>query len=154
MQQTVNADDWVVHPASSRRRLHWQALAVASVVLALAFALQVDSAGQRIALAGLPEFPLPHTCMSRILFGYSCPGCGLTRSFVYLAHGDWESSLTMHRLGWLLFLVAVLQIPYRIAALANPKWEIAGSTVPTFFWIAIAVLLMVNWLASFVPLHR
>jgi hypothetical protein len=31
-----------------------------------------------------------------------CPGCGLTRSIIELAHGNLESSLASHRLGLLL----------------------------------------------------
>ena len=58
----------------------------------------------------------PCACPAR-RFGVSCPGCGLRRSFIYLAHGDWDASWQSHRLGWLLAAMVALQIPYRIHGL-------------------------------------
>ncbi len=57
---------------------------------------------------------LPATCMSRRIFGISCPGCGLTRSFVALAHGDIRMAIDANVMGPMLFIICWLQIPYRI----------------------------------------
>lgn len=43
------------------------------------------------------------TCPSHLLFGVDCPFCGLTRSFVALAHGDLGRALHFHPAGPLLF---------------------------------------------------
>ena len=50
---------------------------------------------------------LPSFCPFYNLTGLPCPGCGLTRSFVCLGHGQWQASLHWHPLGWLIFLVLV-----------------------------------------------
>lgn len=41
----------------------------------------------------------PVICPFRRLTGLPCPGCGLTRSWVYLAHGWWRESLAAHPFG-------------------------------------------------------
>ncbi len=49
----------------------------------------------------------PVICPFRRLTGLPCPGCGLTRSWVYLAHGWWRESFLAHPFGWVA-VVAVL----------------------------------------------
>ena len=73
------------------RRRHLEMLFLVTAIVVLAPTLQVQ-ADQRVALFFLPDFPLPETCLSKTLWGIPCPGCGLTRSFIYLAHGDWRAS--------------------------------------------------------------
>ncbi len=48
----------------------------------------------------------PVICPFRRLTGLPCPGCGLTRSWVYLAHGWWRESWAAHPFG----AVAVLAV--------------------------------------------
>ncbi|MGO9568321.1 MAG: DUF2752 domain-containing protein [Desulfomonilaceae bacterium] len=65
------------------------------------------------------QLPLPDTCLSHAVFGISCPGCGLTRSFVAMARGDIASALQLNPCGPLLFILCCLQIPYRVLAYLN-----------------------------------
>lgn len=74
------------------------------------------------------QVKLPETCMSQRILGISCPGCGLTRSFVALAHGDPRTAYWFNPMGPVLFVVFVLQIPYRIIEYFGiwrslPLWE-------------------------------
>jgi len=62
---------------------------------------------------------LPDACMSRRLLGISCPGCGLTRSFVYMAHGSARQAFRVNPMGPVLFAICWLQIPYRIIELSR-----------------------------------
>ena len=48
---------------------------------------------------------LPSLCPFYNITGLPCPGCGLTRAFVSLGHGQWLESLHWHPLGWLIALV-------------------------------------------------
>ena len=45
-------------------------------------------------------------CVSRGLFGLECPGCGLTRSFVALAGGEFSRAVAFNPLGPVLFAAA------------------------------------------------
>jgi hypothetical protein len=56
---------------------------------------------------------IPSLCVFRNTFGVPCPGCGMTRSFVFLGHGDVWAALRMNPLGPALFLLVASQVPYR-----------------------------------------
>ncbi|HVC93357.1 MAG TPA: DUF2752 domain-containing protein [Pirellulales bacterium] len=119
-------------------------LGTALAIVIVSLALEVLP-GERIALRGFSDYPLPHTCYSRTLFGVSCPGCGLTRSFVHLAHGDWWAAWQVHRLGWLLAAVVLFQFPYRLALLAGgDRWAL-GRPLVACFSTAVIGLLLANW---------
>jgi hypothetical protein len=51
---------------------------------------------------------LPMLCPFRMVTGLPCPGCGMTRSLISLAHGDIAASLYFHPLGPALAIVAAL----------------------------------------------
>lgn len=56
---------------------------------------------------------IPSFCLFHRLTGWHCPGCGLTRSFVYLGHGHPIDAFRMHPLGPLLYLVVIQQAVVR-----------------------------------------
>jgi hypothetical protein len=125
---------------------HWTMLAIAVLVIGATALLDVSPDG-RVAAHALPDYPMPHLCMSRALLGVSCPGCGLTRSFIYLAHGHWQVAWQVHRLGWLLAMLVLAQVPYRGLILAGLIRPISSQAAQ---WLAMIVagLLLVNWLLS------
>jgi Protein of unknown function (DUF2752) len=127
------------------RRRHRDMLLICCAVIVLSFLLQVRS-DERVVVPLLSSHPLPPACMSQTLFGVSCPGCGLTRSFIHLAHGDWRGSWHTHRLGWLLAMAVVMQIPYRLAAMRLDKDKPLGRFLPWAFSLTLIVLLFANWI--------
>jgi hypothetical protein len=124
---------------------HWEILSICLVVLVAAGLLEVLP-DDRVALAALPTHPLPQTCGCRAFLGIPCPCCGLTRSFVHLAHGQWLQAWQAHHLGWLLAGAIVVQFPYRLAAIRWPKREILSERFRRWFGPALIALLIVNWL--------
>ncbi len=42
------------------------------------------------------------TCIIRNTTGIPCPGCGMTRSYIHLLHGDVGGAYRMHPLFWLV----------------------------------------------------
>ena len=126
------------------RQRHGFFLALATIVAVLAWSLEVRP-DERVAFRGFSQWPLPHSCYSRIAFGVPCPGCGLTRSVICLMHGELAGSMAMHRLGWLIFGAIVLQIPYRLLALAGhePRWG-RDRVMVNAVWITALVLLLIN----------
>jgi hypothetical protein len=51
----------------------------------------------------------PVICPFRLLTGLPCPGCGLTRSWVYLMHGRWSEAISANPFGSVL-LAATLAL--------------------------------------------
>jgi hypothetical protein len=126
---------------------HWTMLAVSLLVIMLSMTLRLNPSGS-VGASWLPVSSLPPLCGSRALFGVECPGCGLTRSFVALGHGNWRESLRLHRVGWLLAAAVVLQIPYRMYSL----WEL-NRRVPDRAWPAwcgnfLIAAMIANWVVK------
>lgn len=139
--------------ASGRRRAqlldrHWTMLGVSVAVIVLSFALQLNPAG-RVRASWLPFDSLPPLCGSRAFFGVNCPGCGLTRSFVALASGDFAESFRLHRIGWLMALAVALQVPFRIWGLYELRRGVISERMwPIWFGRILIAALILNWLAT------
>jgi hypothetical protein len=124
---------------------HWEMLAISLGVVLLSLLLEVRSDG-RVTLAAVPSQPLPQTCACRAIFGIPCPACGLTRSFVHLAHGRIVESWQAHHFGWLLAGAVLLQFPYRLAALRRPQRQILPRHFTRWFATIVIALLVANWI--------
>jgi hypothetical protein len=96
----------------SSRAYHRAILCISLAVLAVALAL-VDDGDGRLRLSFTSLF-LPAICTFRRIFGMDCPGCGLTRAFVAMAHGRLEAAWHYHPVGVLLFAGVLAQVPYRL----------------------------------------
>lgn len=134
--------------ASSCRRRHIEMLCFSIAVLIGATVLQIPD-GHRVALPGLPQLPFPETCMSKAWFGVSCPGCGLTRSFICMIHGHWVDAVAYNRVGPILFLCTLIQIPYRAIGLCCRLNYPLGRRVARGTARMLIGLLIGNWLISF-----
>lgn len=93
----------------------------------------------------------PVICPFRRLTGLSCPGCGLTRSWVYLVHGWWREAFLAHPFG-VVAAVAVVALAGAMAIarfrrrpapsldrLVRRPWAVALAAS----WLAFAVVRMV-----------
>jgi hypothetical protein len=94
---------------------HWILLWLAVAVVVLAMAFRLDTTGS-VAIPGMQQ-SMPTICSFRRLTGLPCPGCGLTRCFVALAHGNWGAAWRYNPAGFLVFALVLGQIPYRIMQL-------------------------------------
>lgn len=109
-------------------------------------------AGIITALVVARLLPLPHNgtiggmpslCPFKNITGLPCPGCGLTRSVVYSAHGQWQQAITYHPFGPLFIaglgvalLAAVISLRYPL----NFQQSRAASLLLTAAAIAVLVL--------------
>ena len=94
---------------------HGALLAISTIILALAVVLSIRDRSQ-VLLPWL-NIPLPDLCMLRRVTGFGCPGCGMTRCFISLAHGDWAAAWSYNPAGLFLFWLIALQIPFRAVQL-------------------------------------
>ena len=138
---TEPAPDPDAKPSLGRHR---EMLAVVSAVVVLAFLLRTQPDG-RVAFWGFSRYPLPHTCMTRSLFGIDCPACGLTRSMIHLAQGDWAAATRAHRLGLMMAFAMLVQFPYRLYGLQKRDRRPLGRIAPALFGYALILGLIGNW---------
>ncbi|MEZ6098912.1 MAG: DUF2752 domain-containing protein [Pirellulaceae bacterium] len=130
-------------------QLHWIFLIASLAILFAALALRPPTQSQ-LSVPG-SHLAMPELCMSRRIIGLSCPGCGLTRTFVSLAHGQWEAAWRYNPVGILLFVAVAFQVPLRILQL----WRIGCEKPPIDLrWgygimIAICIALFVQWIVRF-----
>lgn len=94
--------------AGSRRAWTFDATLLATCALAVSAAFLLVPGAERVAILG---WEIPELCGFKNLTGLPCPGCGLTRSWTYLAHGDVTTAFRMNWLGPVLFVAAALQVP-------------------------------------------
>src|SRR5688500_13024092 len=59
--------------------------------------------GDRKVMIPVLEIALPGTCTYQRLLGIDCPGCGLTRSFISLGHGELSEAWRYNPAGLLGF---------------------------------------------------
>jgi hypothetical protein len=122
-------------------------LVLAVVVSFAAPLLRVYPEG-RVGAFWSADLLLPPLCFVREWFGFNCPGCGLTRSFVYLAQGDWAASWRAHRLGWLLAGLVLLQLPYRGLELLRPHRRVLSPRLAGWVSRVLIALLVLNWVVG------
>lgn len=135
----------IVSPNRRPGRGHLAVAAGCAAVLLLSALLEVR-ADERIELEFLKGRPFPHVCAMRRLFDFGCPGCGLTRSFIHLAHGRVAESYNAHRLGWLIAVVVAAQIPWRMYLSRRPAVARLESKWQAVLGWTVFALLIANWL--------
>lgn len=135
--------------ARHRARLanhHWLMLAGSVTIVVLACLLQIRP-DQRIQLRWGPPLPLPELCASKVYWGIECPGCGLTRSCISLARGDFWQAWYLNRFSWLLAIVLLAQFPYRLWSLwMLERRGVSTAKWPDWFGYALVLVLVGNWL--------
>jgi hypothetical protein len=126
------------------------ALCLGAVVAALLLHPVVPRSGAHLAIDGVP---LPGVCAFRDVTGIPCPGCGLTRSWVALLHGDLAWSLRFHPLGWLVLLYALAQATRHGAWLAVARVRRRIERVGWFLdrgIVGLGALLLIAWIPTLV----
>ena len=114
-------------------------------VVVMAYLLTIRPDG-RVAFFFAPGLPLPDTCPSRLLANIDCPGCGLTRSTISLAHGHWRESLAFNPVGTVLAVLIVLQIPYRIMLMKHGRCPGVPAIVERVTPYLLIAGLLGNWI--------
>lgn len=91
-------------------------------------------------------------CVFHWATGLPCLTCGLTRSFVFTAHGDLAPAFEMHLLGPLLFAGTVATAAYLgFAAVTGTRvrYELSGTARRIAFWSVLGIF-FTSWLLKIV----
>ena len=98
---------------------------VSAAAIALGFAFAPGS---------LPKMDL---CLFHAVTGLQCPGCGLTRAFCAISHGQFALAWHMNPLSFYLYSLAVLGIACPLFANAVPEKVIQGVALATSAALAV-----------------
>lgn len=60
------------------------------------------------------RFPLVGICIFKVVTGYNCPVCGMTRCFSFISHADFISAWHMSHAGITVYLLCVFEAVYRL----------------------------------------
>lgn len=140
------------HRPGQALSLHASLLGLALVVFGLALVLRVrDDQQVLLPVIGLP---LPELCTFKRTSGLDCPGCGMTRCFISLAHGDLARAWRLNPAGLLLFAMLLFQVPYRSLQLwrvrtGRPEFEL--HRWGTLALASFGGILLVQWAARIGP---
>lgn len=92
----------------------------------------------------------PVLCPFRLLTGVTCPACGMTRSWVHTAHGQWSEALAQHALGPAVMLFVLVATLVLAMQLLTRRWQVPPRLL-TGGLIALAVATgvfgVVRWMA-------
>lgn len=128
-------------------QFHWTMLALSVTIVVLSVVLSVrDQTQVTLPVIGSP---LPELCMSKRWFNAGCPGCGMTRCFISLGHGDLAAAWSYNPAGLWFFAIVLFQIPYRIAQLVRIRRglpELRTGWLAQFALGLLAVLMIGQWL--------
>ncbi|MHB9078790.1 MAG: DUF2752 domain-containing protein [Pirellulaceae bacterium] len=125
---------------------HWTFVIIACVVVLAAASLSVRNRQQ--VIVPILDQPLPGTCTFLRLTGLPCPGCGLTRSFISIAHGQLREAWRFNPTGILFFAVVLYQIPYRmwqIRRIHRGLGEHRSAAVDSWVLVGLVFVLLLQW---------
>ena len=126
---------------------HWVLLCVSVAVLALSLVLRVHANEEQVLLP-VVDVPLPGACTYKRWIGVECPGCGLTRCFISLAHGNVAAAWDFNPAGLLFFAIIAAQIPFRAIQLrrvSQGKPELRWRRIPQVPLGLLVLSLFVQW---------
>ena len=103
-----------------RRRLRAEAYLLVAAVLVVGLSAVLTPSDSVLTLLG---WPVPPLCVWKNLTGMDCVGCGLTRSFTWMGHGELSRAWSIHRLGPVLYAAVAAQIPWRAFRLFR-QWRL------------------------------
>ncbi|MBE6884043.1 MAG: DUF2752 domain-containing protein [Ruminococcaceae bacterium] len=78
-------------------------------------------------------------CLNRFLFGFPCPGCGITRACMAALRGDFIEALRWHPLFW-------IAVPGILYIFLGEKPLFGKEKIETIFIVAIALSLLLVWI--------
>jgi hypothetical protein len=91
---------------------------------------------------------IPPLCMFKRILDLDCPGCGITRSFVFAVHREWYASYMMHIWGIPLAGFLVFQVFYRFSrAFKSPPIKI-NPAVSRWLKMFLVLSILLPWIVK------
>ena len=119
------------------------------LALLASLALARGLAGATPAAVHVAGSEMPVVCPSRLLFGVTCPGCGMTRSVLLTLGGDLRGALTVNPAGpvlvaTLILLAAQLLFAARVNEGGTPAKRRLLSWA-SLYGVVVASVMLIQW---------
>lgn len=121
-------------------------IAAAVMIIATARSLRVEP--PRSVFLPFGSEPLPELCSFRHMLGIDCPGCGMTRSFIFASRLQIANAWNSNPAGALLFTSILLSIPWRFAqwfCLRTGRPFRSPAFVEAGWLTVVAIIMMLQW---------
>ena len=119
-------------------------------ILILLFSLILSfENGNSIYISGFEQYNYFGFCLFKQVTGVQCPSCGLTRSFILIGHFKILEALSFNMVGIFMYILVILQIPYRVLLISKNAKIIYTNKITLFSKVYIYLLcfiLSVEWL--------
>lgn len=128
------------------RQFHVVWLCLAAGVVLLSTLMQIRNSQQ--VTVPFTQIPLPELCSFRRMTGMDCAGCGMTRCFISLGHGDVLGAWNYNPAGILLYGIVLFQIPFRgwqLWRIRRGLPEVHLSSYGYSGMVLFAVLMVAQW---------
>ena len=118
MSSTPSAPEDLAPQAVNSREKYAPGVFVDAILFAGAVAVLIAAAvlglgGPGQVVLPFSQWVLPGSCTFKVSMGVGCPGCGLTRCFIAMAHGDVPAAWNFNPVGIFMFAMVAMQVPYR-----------------------------------------
>jgi hypothetical protein len=123
----MSAEPVVDRRSTNSGTLRWIAAAVAASALAVSFVWTPSA---------MPKLEL---CLMRRFTGVPCPGCGLSRAFCAISHGELGAAWTFNPFGFAFYALALALVAWPFVARASPQFERTFTASPRFFRAGVLV---------------
>ena len=105
----------------SHHGFRWRIVIILASLTVIGIASLLEIRGERRVQLTDEGWTVPELCTYHRLTGYDCPGCGMTRSFISMAHGQWQRAWHYHPFGSILFVYIAAQIPFHIWQISRQR---------------------------------
>jgi hypothetical protein len=148
-EQELDSDLIPLLPSEKTRRwlvsYHGLLAAISLGVIVMAAVMRSEGPSD-VFLPGM-KVALPDICLTKSVLGVPCPGCGMTRSFIAIAHGQWRRAWDFNPVSFLMFVFIAGQIPWRFWQIRRILHHQVELDPIVFFipMVVMVVLLFTQW---------
>jgi hypothetical protein len=143
--------DVQVRSKADEKAKHLVFVVICLLPIAVSALLTTDGVYSTLHLFGF-SMQIHNICIFRLLTGYRCPVCGMTRCFTYMTHGNIVAAWHMSHAGVPLYLFCVYESAYRLLRLFFARLPVLKvlKIVETVFLTIVCASVIFFFIAQFI----
>lgn len=98
--------------AKSAFIINWILFVLALAPILASFGMSTNGSLSSLSIGGV-NLPFYSLCPFRIVTGFNCPFCGMTRSFIYISHLNFKAAWAMNPAGFAVYALFLFEAAVR-----------------------------------------